>query len=112
MPPLSNRHEAFCRFLAEGLSITESYERAGYKRNRGNSARLNANERIRARVAELQQEAAKASEVTIASICKELDEANAVAKAKGQAAAMVSAATLRAKLAGLMVERVEVGKPR
>jgi hypothetical protein len=37
-----------------------------------------------------------------------LDEANAVAKAKGQAAAMVSASALRAKLAGLMVEKVEV----
>jgi vacuolar-type H+-ATPase subunit F/Vma7 len=111
MGPLSNRHEAFCRFLAEGLSITESYERAGYKRNRGNSARLNADERIRARVAELQQEAAKKSVVTIESVCRELDEATAVAKSKGQAQAMVSAATLRAKLAGLMVEKVEIGKP-
>jgi hypothetical protein len=46
-----------------------------------------------------------------------LDRANprhhkvALAKAKGQAAAMGSAATLRAKLASLMVERVEVGNP-
>ena len=30
---------------------------------------------------------------------------------RGQAAAMVSASTLRAKLGGLMVERVEVGGP-
>ena len=37
---------------------------------------------------------------------------NAVAKAKGQAAAMVSGRDIpRAKLAGLMVERVEVGNP-
>jgi hypothetical protein len=111
MGPLSNRHEAFCRFLAEGLSITESYERAGYKRNRGTSARLNADERIRARVAELQQEAAANSKVTIESVCRELDAACKVAQERGQAAAMVSAAQLRAKLSGLLTERVEIGKP-
>jgi hypothetical protein len=47
----------------------------------------------------------------VQSICKELDAAIGVAKQKGQAQAMVSAATLRAKLAGLMVEKVEVGNP-
>lgn len=109
MGPLNNaRHEAFARALAEGHSITESYERAGYKRNRGNSARLNADERVRARVLELQEVAAKASEITIESICRELDEATAVAKERGQAQAMISASTLRAKLNGLMVERVEL----
>ena len=38
----------------------------------------------------------------------ELDQAVAVAREKGQAQAMVSASALRAKLAGLMVEKVEV----
>lgn len=112
MPPLANaRHERFCLALSEGHSIAESYTRAGYSKNRGNACRLNADESVRARVAELQAQTAAHSKVTIESICRELDEANAVAKAKGQAAAMVSAATLRAKLAGLMVEKVEVGKP-
>jgi glutathione S-transferase len=37
--------------------------------------------------------------------------ASAVARERGQAAAMFSASALRAKLAGLMVERVEVGHP-
>jgi len=112
MPPLNNaRHEAFCRALLEGHSIDESYTLAGYSKNRGNACRLNADENIQARLAELQGEAAANAKVTVASICRELDEANAVAKAKGQAAAMVSAATLRAKLAGLMVDKVEVGGP-
>jgi hypothetical protein len=110
MGPLRNqRHERFCLALAEGRTIDESFTLAGYSKNTGNACRLNGNESVRARVAELQAQQAADSKVTVESICRELDEANAVAKAKGQAAAMVSAATLRAKLAGLMVERVEVG---
>src|SRR5262249_39100258 len=41
-------------------------------------------------------------------ICQELDEAVAVARTKGQAQAMVSAVSLRAKLAGLLTDRLEV----
>ncbi len=58
---------------------------------------------------ELQAISAHSTAITIESICAELDQANQVAKAKGQAAAMVSASALRAKLGGLMIERVEVG---
>jgi hypothetical protein len=105
------RHERFAQALFEGETADEAYVKAGYAKNRGNASRLKANEIVLARLTELQAEAASKSKVTVESICRELDEANAVAKAKGQAAAMVSAATLRAKLAGLMVERVEVGNP-
>jgi phage terminase small subunit len=112
MAPLSNaRHEAFCLALFEGASADEAYVKAGYSKNRGNASRLKANEVVLARLSELQAEAAASSKVTVESICRELDEAVAVAKTKGQAQAMVSVATLRAKLAGLMVERVEVGGP-
>jgi hypothetical protein len=110
MPPLKNtRHERFCQFLLQGETAIDAHEKAGFVRDDGNSARLRANPKVAARLVELQSEVAKESKVTVESICKELDEANAVAKAKGQAAAMVSASALRAKLAGLMVERVEVG---
>ena len=55
MPPLANsRHEKFAQELAEGHSATEAYERAGYKPNYGNCIRLKGNERIVARVRELQ----------------------------------------------------------
>ena len=51
MPALPNaRHEAFCRALAEGHSIDESYSLAGYSKNRGNASRLNANESVQARL--------------------------------------------------------------
>ena len=105
MPPLSNpRHERFVQALFEGESADAAYERAGFKANRGNASRLKANESILKRLAELQAITAKNSAITIESICAELDEANAVAKERGQAAAMVSASALRAKLAGLSVD--------
>lgn len=66
---------------------------------------------IRARLAELQAEAAKSSAVTLESIIAELTDAATVARSRGQAQALVSAAMSKAKLAGLMVERVEVGNP-
>jgi hypothetical protein len=112
MPPLNNaRHEAFARALFEGKSADEAFVTAGYKKNRGNASRLKANESVSRRLAELQAQAAKSAKITIESICEELSEATAVAKSKGQAQAMVSASALRAKLAGLMVEKVEVGAP-
>jgi len=117
MAPLANsRHEAFARALFErpntGLSQGECYTQAGYKA-RGHSAeelgsRLSKVESVRKRVAELQTAVAKKTAITIESICAELDEANQVAKANGQAAPMVSASTLRAKLAGLLRDKVEV----
>ncbi len=108
--PLRNtRHEAFVQFLLQGLTAIDAHEKAGYARDDGNATRLRNNPKVQERLAELQSEVAKAAKVTVESICKELDEANAVAKARGQASAMVSASALRAKLAGLMVDKVEVG---
>src|SRR5450631_1805676 len=112
MPILENpRHELFAQELAKGNSSSEAYVLAGYKPSRKNAARLRANEGVKARLAELQAVAARSTAITIESICAELDQANRVAMSRGQAAAMVSASTLRAKLGGLMIERVEVGGP-
>jgi hypothetical protein len=112
VPILENqRHELFAQELAKGKSASEAYVLAGYRPSRKNASRLRTNEDVVARLAELQAVTARSAKITIESICRELDEANAVAKEKGQAAAMVSASALRAKLAGLMVEKVEVGGP-
>lgn len=118
MPPLPSeplrniRHERFCLALAEGLDQTSAYLKAGYKQTASataNAARLITKDNIKSRLAHLSALAARSSEITIASIVRELDEANAVAKANGQATALVSAATLKAKLAGLMREtKVEI----
>ena len=121
MRPLKNpRHEAFAQALFKqpqtGMSQGECYSASGYKA-RGHSAeelgsRLSKVEEIRNRVADLQTAVAKKSEITVESICAELDEANAIAKERGQAGAMVSASTLRAKLAGLLQEKVEITAPK
>jgi hypothetical protein len=105
------RHELFAQELAKGKSASEAYTVAGYRPCRQNAARLMSNDDIRTRLAELQATAAKSTAITVESICRQLDEANAVAKQRGQASAMVSASALRAKLAGLMIEKVEVGNP-
>jgi hypothetical protein len=112
MPILKNsRHELFAQEIAKGKSASEAYQNVGYRPSRKNASRLKANEDINARVAELQAASAASAVITIESICAELDQANAVAREKGQAAAMVSASALRAKLAGLLRDRVEVGNP-
>jgi len=112
MGPLRNaRHEHFCLALAEGHSIAESYTLAGYSKNTGNASRLNANESIQARVAELQAQAAAKTEVTLETILADLVDAAAVAKSKGQGQALVSAAMAKAKLLGLDVQRIEIGAP-
>jgi hypothetical protein len=112
VPILENqRHELFAQEIAKGKSASEAYISSGYKPSRKNASRLKAKEDINARVGELQAASAASAVITIESICAELDQANAVAREKGQAAAMVSASALRAKLAGLLRDRVEVGNP-
>jgi hypothetical protein len=112
VPILENeRHELFAQQLAQGKSASEAYVLAGFKPSRHNASRLRTKSNICARVREIQHASAKSAEITIASVCAELDDAISVARSKGQANAMVSAASLRARLAGLMVERVEVGQP-
>ena len=109
MPILENqRHEKFAQQLATGKSASEAYVLSGYKPSRKNASRLRTNEGVVARVAELQAVAVRSTAITIESICAELDEANQVAKEHGQASAMVSASTLRAKLAGLLRDKVEI----
>ena len=97
--------------LFEGKSATEAYQLAGYRPCRQNAARLTTKDDIRDRLAELQAAAASKAEVTLEGIFRELADAAEVAKSRGQAQALVSAAMARAKLAGLLVERVEVGAP-
>jgi hypothetical protein len=118
--PLRNtRHEAFAKALFErpktGMTLAQCYESAGYTTHGHASetmaSRLSFAEHIQARVSELQGAVARKAVISIESICAELDEANAVAKEHGQAGAMVSASTLRAKLAGLLREKVEISSP-
>lgn len=63
MPVLKNaKWEAFAQGLFAGLTGDEAYEKAGYKPNRGNAARLKANDSILKRLAELQSKASEKAE--------------------------------------------------
>ncbi|WP_019170680.1 hypothetical protein [Pseudaminobacter salicylatoxidans] len=105
MPVLPNaRHESFAQALAAGKSADEAYAQAGFKPNRGNAARLKANENIRKRVEELQGRVAKKVEVTVESLAHELEEARSLAIAEKQSSAAVSATMGKAKLFGLGTE--------
>lgn len=109
MPALSNpKHERFAQALAKGETADAAYVIAGYEENRGNAARLKANESIEARVAEILERAATRAEITVASISDRLLKIADKAEAKDDASMLsVARASLMdaAKLNGLVVEK-------
>lgn len=73
MPVLPNpRHEKFAQSLAKGKTADEAYQEAGFKANRGNAARLKANESVAARVEELVGKGAERAEATVERVLTEL----------------------------------------
>jgi phage terminase small subunit len=109
MPPLSNpRWERFAQRLFEGLSADEAYVKAGYSENRGNASRLKANESVSMRVAELQAEIAKENVVSVGSLLAELESARQKATSLDQLSAVVRAIEAKAKVSGLLTQKIEV----
>lgn len=105
MPVLKNaRHEKFAQAIAKGKSATEAYAEAGYKAHQPSASRLLSNVMVGARVEELQARALKKVEVTVESLCGELEEARGIALKEKQTSAAVSATMGKAKLFGLGVE--------
>lgn len=71
--PLKNpRHERFAQELAKGRSAIEAYVAAGYQANEGNAGRLNRNEQVQARVAELVGKGAERAIATVERTVAEL----------------------------------------
>jgi hypothetical protein len=85
--------------LAAGKTADAAYVLAGYRENRSNAARLNANRHIQRRVAEIQSVGAERAAVTLEALIAEAEEARRKAMVdKGGAAAAVAAITAKAKL--------------
>jgi hypothetical protein len=107
--PLKNaRHERFAQERAKGKSIDAAYADAGFKPNRGNAARLNANESVQARITELQARAAEKAVVTIEDITARLLKIAEKGEASKDAPLLaVARASLMdaAKLNGLIVDK-------
>lgn len=62
---------------------------------------------IDAEVARLQADIASAANITVQSLLIEAEQARTVAKEDGNGSAMVAATTLKARLCGLLIDRVE-----
>jgi phage terminase small subunit len=112
MPPLNNnRHERFVQLLLQGESATDAHEGAGYVRDDGKAARLRQNSKVQAPVAELQAEVAKQTTITVESLLNELEEARQRANSLDQLSAVVKAISEKARISGLLVQKMEVGGP-
>ncbi len=73
MPILSNsRHERFAQALAQGMSAGAAFVDAGYSAHDSNASRLSRNDKVRARVDELQAAGAERAGVTVERIVEEL----------------------------------------
>ena len=64
---------------------------------------------MQARLSELQAEAAKSAEVTVASLLGELEDARVRATSLNQLGAVVKSISEKAKISGLSVQKIEVG---
>lgn len=105
---LSNpRWEAFAHGLYKGETADEAYRNAGYTPNRGNATRLKANEAIRNRLAQLQEQGARMANVTVQTITEELNEAITMARRQDNAPAFTQAVMAKAKIHGLDINRSE-----
>src|SRR5689334_16169432 len=113
MSTLANpRHERFAQELAGGKSADEAYQLAGYRKDRGNAARLTANDSVRARVAELQTASAEKAVITKAWVLEQLCDVLQEARAAGNHAAANRSLELIGKDIGMFVDRKVLGMRR
>jgi hypothetical protein len=103
MPALTSpRSEAFAQALARGLPVRAAYVEAGYIDHMSNSATLQRNSAIQARVRELRsliELPASAGGLTLPmTLMVELELARVKAMAEGQTSAAISAIMAKAKL--------------
>lgn len=102
------RHEAFAQARAQGRTQDDAYTDAGFRANSSNAARLNGNERVLARVKELQAATAADAVVSAATLSEQLEDIRLKAIAANQMGAAAQAVMGRAKLHGLIIDKAEV----
>ena len=115
MSALANpKHERFAQERANGLPASEAYVQAGYARNDSNAARLNRNEQVSARIAEILERAATKTVITVANITERLLAIAAKGETSRDAPMLaVARASLMdaAKLNGLVVDKSQLSGP-
>jgi hypothetical protein len=122
MPALANpRYERFAQELfkavAKGGNHMAAYMAAGYCASGNKKAAkvgacrlLKTSAEIYRRVQELQAQVARRKRITVESVVAELEDARLMAEEERQAAAMTAASMGKAKISGLLVDKVEQGK--
>ena len=112
--PLTAKQEAFCRAIVSGMSQADAYRQAYDAGNmkpatvQSKASILMADGKVRARVALLRKPVIEQAQYDLKQAMAEAADAFQVAKSKGNGGAMVAAAQLRAKLNGLLVDRVKL----
>lgn len=113
--PLTPKQEAFALAYVETGNASEAYRRA-YSAEKMkpasvavNASKLLADAKVALRVQELQAKAVERHETTVDDILRELEEARALAAGgeKPQPAAMVAASMGKAKLLGMLTDKME-----
>jgi hypothetical protein len=117
----NTRHENLAQQLfadiGRGKSHGDSYIAAGYRVKKGHTADSAASRLlltkvdIMTRVQELQAAAAKKTGVTVETLLAELEQAREAAQTKEQYSASVQAVLGKARITGLLRDRIEVGGP-
>jgi hypothetical protein len=114
MPPLEHpRHELMAQELAKGETQRKAYETAGYRFQDlnsldSNASHLTSNNKVKERVIELQQEAAKSISITLDGQIAKLQALLEQSTAHKQYASAIAAVREQNELAGLRVQRSEV----
>jgi len=116
---LTPKQEAWIECRAIGMNQSDAYREAydaegmTPKQIWEEASKLASSPKVSQRLFELQEEARERTLVSVASITEELDEARDLAKKLDQPAAMTGAVMGKAKVNGLLVDRVgdPNGKP-
>lgn len=108
MGALSNpRHERFAQELAKGKSQSEAYQTAGYEPSEPNASRLTRNDKVQARVAELQARAVENVMLSREWVLEQLVDNATKAKQAGDFGPSNQALNLLGKELGMFIERTE-----
>ena len=117
MPALANpRHERFARYYMRCGVASEAYRKAGYNTTtalatRVNASRLLSHANVKRRIREIRKQMAGRTRITVDSLIAELEADRDLARALEQPSAAIAAVQLKARLAGLLVDRKETGAP-
>ena len=104
---ISPQQTEYATYRAQGLTIAEAGTKAGYA-SRCSAWKAEHNPIVREYLSEIQRNTAVIAAYTATTAMNEAKDGMVFAKDTNNAAAYVKAVELRAKLSGLLIDRVEV----